>query len=174
MSLTHCRGEEGGRQRGEKPRRGFGERGALSPGRARSHPTPLATLPPTTGQLISQYKHSSRTGITAPPAARIREAQPGRPGGEADGARCGNNTVIGPGAGAPRGVRNPIGGGVAGRGRLDGRGGRLTLQTESGSGEGGPPRGTPTSLQRGLSSEEDLTQEQAGHSAQGGQQGGPA
>lgn len=26
-------------------------------------------LPPTIGQFISQYKHSSRTGITAPPAA---------------------------------------------------------------------------------------------------------
>lgn len=41
-------------------------------------------LHPPTGQLISQYKHSSRTGITAPPAARIREAQQGRPGGEAE------------------------------------------------------------------------------------------
>lgn len=55
---------------------------------------PTGLLPAPIGQLISQYKHSSRTGITAPPAARIREAQRGRPGGEAEVCRGGRLGII--------------------------------------------------------------------------------
>lgn len=103
-----------GRQRGEKPRGGFGERGP------RPTRLPPPAFPPTTGQLISQYKHSSRTGVTAPPAARLREAQPGRPGGEAGGAAgvTLSATRAGLGAGRPGAESHPRRGcreGAAGR-----------------------------------------------------------
>lgn len=139
------------------------------------HPTPLSSLPPTTGQLISQYKHSSRTGVTAPPAARLREAQPGRPGREAGGAAgiTLSATRAGLGAGRP-GARIQSEAGVPGGGGRTLRAGGSHFRLQSGWGRGGHPRGTPTSLQRGLNSEEALTPEQVDEPAQGGQRGGPA